>query len=507
MKQREFTLNHRLDSLARIALGDDVCAAACYIKDSLYLTTNRNPSLELVEKMTSYMNSINNHTIQFLIDFKQNSEKAKSTCKNNITESFRKFITLIKSSSNHNIRNDVKKITDSIIRANLLPSDEKAFEPGIMQAIRNKRIVSIPKIEGRNKTSEGTAYEIHAEMKILEELFRKRIIQNAVEKKEKIYVGITKKCCPNCTATIKAVNKVFGNDFDDIIVVETRNNNEGHNLDFGAGIPRFLTNDPQEFHILKKQQDELIKEIMGSEEATEKIKKLKHVNNVKTLEHVFNHYGENYSVQDQQTQYYDVSPLDSPLSKQKAVYIALENYDEKNFKSHPLYNTLKENKDLTIQKIIDQMHGTAATKNVIEKNTIDLFDDRRNGKEEVEDIVKVDVTTEISSQKMKQESDKTSKSSIVNLLSKEYQQEIKNVKTDFQNLNLQSSTLAQEERKIELSSGTEISTGKKTLSGIWASIPKTVSESAQNSQVLVKNNQSSKTNQNTRGRGGPKGRR
>ncbi|MCE3255628.1 MAG: hypothetical protein K0R25_1122 [Rickettsiaceae bacterium] len=76
----------------------------------------------------------------------------------------------------------------------------------------------IENIFRNNESLKGTKFKIvkdeesrglHAELRVIDHLFREENLLGKAERKERIYVGISKVCCLDCRHTIKALNRVF----------------------------------------------------------------------------------------------------------------------------------------------------------------------------------------------------------------------------------------------------------------------------------------------------------
>ena len=126
------------------------------------------------------------------------------------------------------INDCIQKITDSIIESYINPKSNKALNSQFIKAIKEGRIEFVSGDVPRNRG------DIHAEMKLTQRLLEDKKITRT--SKDKFYMGISKRCCANCEAVIKAVNKVIGDKIEESIEVRE----EGHRQIFPSGIPKFI---------------------------------------------------------------------------------------------------------------------------------------------------------------------------------------------------------------------------------------------------------------------------
>ncbi|MFT3742435.1 MAG: hypothetical protein QM752_07260 [Gammaproteobacteria bacterium] len=230
----------RLDSIAALIRANDQCAAACFDGEKLLLATNSDEKSYMAEEVLKYLKFVarkshqlkesgekyqKDYTMYHYFDF----GKKKLTAKANETVKL-----LIKDNKNYKnfFKDSLNKVTRSIVYSYLRPHKEKAFPIELSEAIREGgRRCTFPSLV-RSKN----APPLHAEMKILDYLLMKKTSHVMGS----YYIGVSKKCCQNCTAAFKAIRNlmVLGkNWYADIPPIDY---GETHDNYYPALIPEFL---------------------------------------------------------------------------------------------------------------------------------------------------------------------------------------------------------------------------------------------------------------------------
>jgi hypothetical protein len=221
--------NRRLDSLAFMLEGGQTCAATSFDGKSFVFATNKNQNSDFHMKVINYV-------IFLVTTFSAVTEKSdRKQISRGIFE-MREALTgyindnqetmKIDSDSISLLERAFDKVSDAIIAAYLDPESGRSLPPQQVNAIKAHAIKRIS-LEGY-----GNKGDLHAEMKIAAHL-----IQEGLRKCENsYYVGISKKCCKNCEAVIKAINTLWkGALVEGLQSIEVRG--PGHQLPYPSQIP------------------------------------------------------------------------------------------------------------------------------------------------------------------------------------------------------------------------------------------------------------------------------
>lgn len=235
----------RLDSLAWLIQGDDTCGAAYFDGSHILLATNNNKRSDLITKVVGYFIAIAKDS-QKLSQQLANGDKIKSrqaiqiykaSCHKRMEELHNYVELHIELYANNIYRNAfriaLKKLTHSLQCVYLKPENENAMDKTFSEAIRNAQLKFITV----NQSTMQSTEHVHAEMKIVDYLLGKNKLNN------RAYIGISKKCCKQCTMAIKAVNHVKKSTIqegDGPVEIDTINIRDSHGYYFKADCPAFL---------------------------------------------------------------------------------------------------------------------------------------------------------------------------------------------------------------------------------------------------------------------------
>ncbi len=278
---RNDILQRRLVSLARMFQGVDTCAAV-YFDDhlgKLYIATNQDDNrIHLATtSVLNYLSDIANLSASFggnlsdLEQFRQEIKAKETELKDSLTNISQKsresgglfpFYDQEDSKYRQDVDRSIAKVTSSIIASYLIPENDRAFPIKLAEAlkIRGDKIQHI-------FTNDGT----HAEMKIIDRLLSNFVSRGQLTSKKEFFLGISKRCCLNCEAARKAVNKVLKDKnqlatdsmqvADRMKSADLSTHGKGHRGLFPAAIPPFLDQlkKNEEFH--QRIRSQFIKEV------------------------------------------------------------------------------------------------------------------------------------------------------------------------------------------------------------------------------------------------------
>lgn len=196
--------NRRLDSLAWLIQGDETCGAAYFDGECLLLATNEHEPL-FVHQVIKHLKHI---ATQAALKKSRGEEYIPKVTKKEFESANSEFYVNATKTIRHLTKDQIftrdfvdalNKITRSIIYSYLRPKSKKAFPLKLSEIIRNNPgKILFPKNRGypQYKT-------IHAELKIIQWLIdNNRLFRSG-------YIGVSKKCCVNCSNAITALNRVL----------------------------------------------------------------------------------------------------------------------------------------------------------------------------------------------------------------------------------------------------------------------------------------------------------
>lgn len=208
----------RLDILAQMLEGEDQASSLCFDGQNLLFSCNSAERIDLQKKLLLHLVRVAN------IDYGNQTwyEELQTTREDVITEA-KKFYSEYQKPKNgirldkdwlHNFENNLSRIEGSLASAivrdtqgnidilrgsfhrNMIREDA-SFSLELATAFKNNNIIDLKNIGGPGK--------VHAELRVAEYLLNSKKIQ----KGEKFYISTSKKCCRNCEAVIKSINKTF----------------------------------------------------------------------------------------------------------------------------------------------------------------------------------------------------------------------------------------------------------------------------------------------------------
>ncbi len=246
--------DRRLDSLAWLIQGDDVCGATCFDGECLLLATNKSDSKFLLS-VIDYLQG----TAVLARKKRDNGEKfSRKQTMENFKPRLSCFYKYAETEINLLRNNDIfkkafmdalEKLTRSIVYYYLRSNSQSAFSKEFIETIEQRQRILIPPKENHRYQN------IHAELKILQGLIDRRKLSMHS------YIGVSKRCCRNCSIIIKALNNVLKVNLDGLKdskgYFETRGS---HSNLYPSGIPAFLhefTNKPK--HPLKNLEKEFLR--------------------------------------------------------------------------------------------------------------------------------------------------------------------------------------------------------------------------------------------------------
>jgi len=236
--------NRWLDSLANLFEGvDDKCGAVMVANNSFYFATNSDKEPQFSGEVKDFLKKITlklsdkAHKNKSFYDFEKTTEVAnlrEALLKNSLTSKKGKV-------QNHKAEQSYSRALYKVMLAtyNTYHQREKkkpleadnTLQPSMVKAMELGSISY-----AGSQCSKGERDDIHAEMRLLKILIDSDLIGPG---KEQVYIGISKKCCPNCEAVIKAINThIKASNGQGIIAI--REMKGGHNVYFDSAIPRFL---------------------------------------------------------------------------------------------------------------------------------------------------------------------------------------------------------------------------------------------------------------------------
>jgi hypothetical protein len=231
----------RLDSIAWLIQGNDICGSAYFDGDKLLLATNKQEHSPIVTEVIEHLYYVARKSEELKLQLDRDPPTVDyNIFKKKIDNSVNKLRDQIRKvnlyGTNDTFKKDVdgalNKVTDSIIASYLdpegstvvPPNKNTALDPQLMDAIRKRNIEFVP----GDLASNGK--DIHAEMKLVQKLFEKRKVDKSSADRNP-YIGVSKRCCVKCSAVIKSINTVITDVIREVIAI--RGDQEGI---FPAGI-------------------------------------------------------------------------------------------------------------------------------------------------------------------------------------------------------------------------------------------------------------------------------
>lgn len=220
----------RFDSIGLLIQGGEKCGAACFDGTSLLLATNKNQPSATVTKIKDFLHFIADSSYKLSRKSRENEgfdaeykalKSTHKTKKEEIIQYMKDHVTLELHRGRKVTTFDealvyregflkaLNKVTQSIRHTYLHEKSDIVFPKAAVEAIRNNNIIILPRPETKDNL-EGQ----HAELRILQDL----ITRGKLKEKREYYLGISKRCCRECTHVMAAVNKVKADGIDDIFV-------------------------------------------------------------------------------------------------------------------------------------------------------------------------------------------------------------------------------------------------------------------------------------------------
>lgn len=255
----------RLDILAQMLEGEDQASSLCFDGQNLLFSCNSAKRIDLQKKLLSHLVRIAN------IDYSNQNwyEELHTTHEDVITEA-KKFYSEYQKPKNgirldndwlSNFQSNLSRIEGSLASAIVrntqgnidilrgsfprnMTREDASFSLELATAFKNNKIIDLENIGGPGK--------VHAELRVVEYLLNSKKIQ----KRGKFYISTSKKCCRNCEAVIKSINKTFQSNSEGIAysrsasLIETSSlttrdlltEGKGHEVLYGnSNPPKFIT--------------------------------------------------------------------------------------------------------------------------------------------------------------------------------------------------------------------------------------------------------------------------
>lgn len=238
--------SRRLDSIAWLIQGDDICGSACFDGERLLLATNKPVQSRLVDSVLDYLTYIAKKGAEL----QRYPEREKEVMSKIDRERDRVRVEMSDTElgrTNNQYKEDfirsLDKTTNSILSSYIEPTSSKALPMEMAKTIEkgNYRFISSQK-------------GVHAEMKVVEKL----LVRNKLDNGQEQYVGISKRCCANCEAMIQAINEVKAKEQQGGVIKEViKVREEGHSLHFKSAIPEFVVEGNK---ILRANESKAIRE-------------------------------------------------------------------------------------------------------------------------------------------------------------------------------------------------------------------------------------------------------
>lgn len=226
----------RFDSIAWLIQGNDTCGAAAFDGKQLLLATNQTEASPLVNAVIHYLQEVAQTSAKSPKD--ESSYKALKAQHVIAMEAVVRCAKAGESWGKGNLymqnrqyrecfHRALKKITCSIRHSyfkeylkELLSKHDDTLPSDVLDALQAGRITFISGNQG-----------LHAELKIVEQL---------KDNPQKIYLGISKRCCLECERAIQAFNFVYHGKIGENVFLAR---DKGHLSHFPAQVPFFLQND------------------------------------------------------------------------------------------------------------------------------------------------------------------------------------------------------------------------------------------------------------------------
>lgn len=244
--------DRRLDSLACLLQGDNVCGAACFDGKSLLAATNHANDFHHMQQVFNFLQDIAESSFQSANKSHKLKSSEKSThykdlqllhdkMKTNFLKYAHKNVTLL---TNHEYKANFTTALTKIIRSirhtyfegNIKLQENTSMPTEIVEAVRLNKIDYLSATELNHSIFYNTINP-HAELKITQKLYD----DNRLNQNQSVYIGISKRCCRNCEKTIAATNYVKGQNSG--IVEQILVRDEGSSYPFPADYPLFLLKD------------------------------------------------------------------------------------------------------------------------------------------------------------------------------------------------------------------------------------------------------------------------
>ena len=213
-------ISRRLDSIARLITGGDICAAVAFDGQNILYSNNSGKPNAISERVFSLLSKIaqGGTTIEMISENKQLNDEMNAIAKiaaEQIVESKRSRGAAnkkaeLKQELENKLLKDIKKVVASLA----IDSDpSKKFPEELVQAFRDhKRFEFVAGKTSTHELSGGKPVSVHAEMAMLDRVVSKDGIEvydrNVVAGRKPFYIGLTMLCCKDCRNAVVAYNEV-----------------------------------------------------------------------------------------------------------------------------------------------------------------------------------------------------------------------------------------------------------------------------------------------------------
>lgn len=248
-------INRRLDSLARLVVGNTACAAIAFDGDKILVANNSNECHNLMLSLFAFFKDVadSNCTIE---EIKNNSllqQRLNDLESLAINEHIGRVTRNERELYRQAISKDIRKIVSSLA----IDGDENkkfshAFRDALSRGLDNGGVEFIPGAEviimdKSTGTLKETRVIIHAEMAILDSVIStgKLNVQESAVREQSFYIGTTMLCCRDCYKAVAALNDVSNlNKSSDKAMISDQaqliNTRGEHLIQFPWGEPQFF---------------------------------------------------------------------------------------------------------------------------------------------------------------------------------------------------------------------------------------------------------------------------